>query len=140
MATQTFTLIDEAHAAHSIELVLEGQRLLVDPGSLEAATGWSVKPEGFCQGALCVPAGDAVDADGRVDVARFAARLGRPLVVDAPERAVSLGAAATTRADALQSLEAPDFARKSRDEIGVLADSFARMRASVVQAMKMLES
>jgi protein-histidine pros-kinase len=37
-------------------------------------------------------------------------------------------------------LEAPDFARKSRDEIGVLADSFARMRASVVQAMKMLES
>jgi HAMP domain-containing protein len=37
-------------------------------------------------------------------------------------------------------LEAPDFARKSRDEIGALADSFARMRASVVQAMKMLDS
>jgi HAMP domain-containing protein len=37
-------------------------------------------------------------------------------------------------------LEAPDFARKSRDEIGVLADSFARMRASVVQAMKMLDT
>jgi HAMP domain-containing protein len=37
-------------------------------------------------------------------------------------------------------LEAPEFARKSRDEIGVLADSFARMRASVVQAMKMLDS
>lgn len=37
-------------------------------------------------------------------------------------------------------LEAPDFSRKSRDEIGVLADSFARMRASVVQAMKMLDT
>jgi protein-histidine pros-kinase len=37
-------------------------------------------------------------------------------------------------------LEAPEFARKSRDEIGILADSFARMRASVVQAMKMLEA
>jgi protein-histidine pros-kinase len=37
-------------------------------------------------------------------------------------------------------LEAPEFARKSRDEIGVLADSFARMRASVVQAMKMLDN
>ncbi|NRF68094.1 DUF3365 domain-containing protein [Aquincola sp. S2] len=37
-------------------------------------------------------------------------------------------------------LEAPDFERKSRDEIGVLADSFARMRASVVQAMKMLDT
>lgn len=37
-------------------------------------------------------------------------------------------------------LEAPEFARKSRDEIGTLADSFARMRASVVQAMKMLDT
>lgn len=37
-------------------------------------------------------------------------------------------------------LDAPEFATGSRDEIGVLADSFARMRASVVQAMKMLES
>ncbi|MBL0150151.1 MAG: DUF3365 domain-containing protein [Ideonella sp.] len=36
-------------------------------------------------------------------------------------------------------MDAPEFATRSRDEIGVLADSFARMRASVVQAMKMLE-
>jgi protein-histidine pros-kinase len=37
-------------------------------------------------------------------------------------------------------LEAPDFGTGSRDEIGTLAASFSRMRASVVQAMKMLES
>ncbi|MBU6258391.1 MAG: DUF3365 domain-containing protein [Burkholderiales bacterium] len=37
-------------------------------------------------------------------------------------------------------LEAADFSTGSRDEIGTLADSFARMRASVVQAMKMLDS
>ena len=36
-------------------------------------------------------------------------------------------------------MAAPDFASSSRDEIGVLATSFARMRASVVQAMKMLD-
>jgi protein-histidine pros-kinase len=36
-------------------------------------------------------------------------------------------------------LAAPEFSSRSRDEIGVLAASFARMRASVVQAMKMLE-
>jgi protein-histidine pros-kinase len=36
-------------------------------------------------------------------------------------------------------LAAPEFTSRSRDEIGVLAASFARMRASVVQAMKMLE-
>jgi protein-histidine pros-kinase len=37
-------------------------------------------------------------------------------------------------------LEAADFSTGSRDEIGTLAESFARMRASVVQAMKMLDS
>ena len=37
-------------------------------------------------------------------------------------------------------LAAADFKLDSGDEIGVLAQSFARMRASVVQAMKMLES
>jgi len=36
-------------------------------------------------------------------------------------------------------LAAPEFSSHSRDEIGVLATSFARMRASVVQAMKMLD-
>jgi HAMP domain-containing protein len=36
-------------------------------------------------------------------------------------------------------LNAPEFAAKSRDEIGTLAESFSRMRASVTQAMKMLE-
>jgi protein-histidine pros-kinase len=37
-------------------------------------------------------------------------------------------------------LDAPEFDSRSRDEIGTLAASFARMRASVVQAMKMLEN
>lgn len=37
-------------------------------------------------------------------------------------------------------LEAPEFATGSRDEIGVLADSFGRMRKSLVHAMKLLDS
>ncbi len=37
-------------------------------------------------------------------------------------------------------MDAPEFQTTSKDEIGVLAESFARMRASVVQAMKMLEN
>jgi HAMP domain-containing protein len=36
-------------------------------------------------------------------------------------------------------LDAPEFKLGSRDEIGVLASSFARMRQSVVQAMRMLD-
>jgi protein-histidine pros-kinase len=37
------------------------------------------------------------------------------------------------------NMDAPDFQVRSRDEIGVLADSFNRMKKSLVQAMKMLE-
>lgn len=37
-------------------------------------------------------------------------------------------------------LDAPEFVVKSKDEIGVLADSFGRMRKSLVHAMKMLET
>ena len=39
----------------------------------------------------------------------------------------------------LGDMDVPDFTRRGRDEIGVLAESFNRMKKSVVQAMKMLE-
>lgn len=38
-----------------------------------------------------------------------------------------------------ENMEAPDFEVKSGDEIGVLTQSFNRMKKSLVQAMKMLE-
>ena len=40
----------------------------------------------------------------------------------------------------LGELDIPEFTRASRDEIGALSRSIARMRTSMVQAMKMLES
>lgn len=40
----------------------------------------------------------------------------------------------------LGELEIPEFKRNSRDEIGMLSRSIARMRTSMVQAMRMLES
>ena len=39
----------------------------------------------------------------------------------------------------LGKMDVPDFRARANDEIGVLADSFNRMKKSVVQAMKMLE-
>ena len=39
----------------------------------------------------------------------------------------------------LGQMDAPEFASGSKDEIGVLSESFARMRRSLVQAMKMLD-
>jgi protein-histidine pros-kinase len=40
----------------------------------------------------------------------------------------------------LGDVDAPDFVAKSRDEIGKLAHSLSRMRRSLVQAMRMLET
>jgi len=40
----------------------------------------------------------------------------------------------------LGELDAPEFAFKSKDEIGTLAESFTRMRKSMVHAMKMLDT
>ena len=40
----------------------------------------------------------------------------------------------------LGEMDAPGFDSRSRDEIGVLTESFARMRKSLVQAMKMLDA
>jgi protein-histidine pros-kinase len=39
----------------------------------------------------------------------------------------------------LGELDAPEFASAAKDEIGVLAESFARMRKSLVHAMKLLD-
>jgi protein-histidine pros-kinase len=58
------------------------------------------------------------------------------LVVVRPVTRLSLLADRVSQGD----LEAPEFASGSRDEIGTLTDSFARMRTSVVHAMKMLEA
>jgi len=40
----------------------------------------------------------------------------------------------------LGELDAPEFKARSRDEIGVLSESFTRMRKSLVHAMKMLDT
>jgi protein-histidine pros-kinase len=40
----------------------------------------------------------------------------------------------------LGELDAPEFKARSRDEIGVLSESFTRMRKSLVHAMRMLDS
>jgi hypothetical protein len=48
----------------------------------ERATGWAAKPEGMCKGDACVPAPGAIDADGHIDVATAAERLGMALVAD----------------------------------------------------------
>ena len=97
----------------------EGERLWLSPTDLDAATGWALKPEGLCRGAVCVPIppgreGDFL-RDGRIDAAAFWRHLGQPLAHSADGRAWALGTAAADRAAALRSLQAPDFTLPDRD-------------------------
>ncbi len=72
----------------------------------EAGTGWTLKPEGACQGEVCIPlsqpAGDAVD------VASVAADLGMPLVA-APEHGLWALGPASIGSRALTSAQAPEL-------------------------------
>jgi hypothetical protein len=84
--------------------------LRVSPGDAEAITGWTLKPEGMCRDELCIPLGDEVRRDGKVDIAAFWGILGHPIVSDARGEVWVLGTAAESRSAALTGLEAPDFA------------------------------
>ena len=77
-------------------------------------TGWEIKPEGLCQGDICVPAPDAVRSDGGVDVAIVAERLGMPLIHDDDTDVWALGPA-TLSGHALTTVAAPDVPLTSFD-------------------------
>ena len=49
-------------------------------GAFERDTGWTLKPEGACQGDVCVPLDDSSVSDDRVHVESIAERLGMPIV------------------------------------------------------------
>ena len=91
----------------------DGENLWLAVDDAAIATGWTLKPEGFCKGDVCVPVpparfGEFVD-QGEINVAKLWRHLGLPLAHDAAGEAWVLGASAAARSAQLQSLEAPDF-------------------------------
>jgi hypothetical protein len=103
------TIISED--VRTIEATLSDGRILVDPTELPAGIGWELKPEGLCRDDVCVPVRDAqtLFVSDRLDVARVADALGRPIVVDADARLASIALPAEERRRALDSLVAPSF-------------------------------
>lgn len=97
--------VDTARAA--------GEDLWLPAADLPRASGWTLKPEGLCQGEMCVPLPRAATerylADGAVNLAAFWRLLGRPVLHDTSGSTWMLGAAASDRGRALCTLEAPDF-------------------------------
>ena len=90
------------------------QELTTSRSAFAHDTGWEIKPEGLCQGDICVPAPDALHADGSVNVAAVAERLGMPLVHDADHDIWALGPA-TLSGHALTTAEAADVPLVSFD-------------------------
>jgi len=86
--------------------------LSIPKSEFEAGTGWQLKPEGACQGAVCIPL--LQPAADPVDVVRVAADIGMPLVA-APEHGLWALGPASIGSRALASAQAPDV-RKSGAE------------------------
>ena len=81
----------------------------VDPDELTRRTGWAIKPEGACLGDICVPLpAEMRHADGTLDAAALAERLGAPLVHDRTHDLWALGPA-TVSGKALSTAQAPNL-------------------------------
>ncbi|MGW0763922.1 redoxin domain-containing protein [Streptomyces sp. NPDC002676] len=80
---------------------------------VERTLGFTRKPQGWCQGDICVPAAAVArieDADaGMLDVTAFAELLGRPVAIEPDAGVMALGASAADRSAALVGDQAPDF-------------------------------
>jgi len=107
------TVLCDVNEAECASARVEEDCLWLSDDDFTNATGWSLKPEGFCKGDICVAATSASTAplvrNGRINVSGFWRYLGHPVVHDEAMTVWALGASAGDRAAALQSTEAPDF-------------------------------
>ncbi len=91
----------------------QGRTLWLTRGDLERATGWQMKPEGFCKDDVCVPTprGQERDylRDDEVNATAFWQLMGKTAVASRDGDVWFLGEGAQQRNEALLSLQAPDF-------------------------------
>jgi hypothetical protein len=98
-----------------------GDRLWLTTDDLRGTTGWELKPEGACQGDLCIPIPrgrehEFVREGGRqFNLSAFADLLDQPVVSDDARSIWVVGESAGARREALASLEAPDFSLPDLD-------------------------
>jgi hypothetical protein len=83
--------------------------LIIDPAAFEARTGWAIKPEGACKGAVCVPLPGVQLANGFLNANVLAQRLGMPLVADEAHGIFALGPETGITGRALTTAIAPDI-------------------------------
>jgi len=91
------------------ETLLGASGSWLSPDEVERATGWTVAPEGLCQGEVCVPLAPEMRRGERVDVAQAWRKQGHPVLNDEAGEVLVLGTGAGARSAALAGLAAPDF-------------------------------
>jgi hypothetical protein len=109
----TTTLIWAGRPPYRTTAVAEGEDLWLASDELAAATGWMLKPAGFCQAERCVRipparAGDLV-RQGKINVAALARLLEQPVLRDVSHSVWDISDAAPARRATTQNLLAPDF-------------------------------
>ena len=69
MEPMSITVVTDREA--TVDGFRSGDALLLSEDALAEATGWELKPQGLCQGDVCVPVRDrqALGPDGLIDVA-----------------------------------------------------------------------
>jgi len=111
-------------AAETGEQLIAGARVAGDDlwlpaETLPQAVGWTLKPEGLCRDELCVPVPrgreDAFRRGDHVNITAFWRLTERPWARSETGDLWVFGANARERADALLSLDAPDFALPDLD-------------------------
>jgi hypothetical protein len=109
MEAMSITVVSDREA--TVEGFRDGDSLLMPESTLDAAAGWELKPQGLCQGDVCVPVRDrsALGPAGLIDVGALGATLHRPVAVEAEHGLAVMGTAAGAAAESMQSLRAPDF-------------------------------
>ena len=87
--------------------------LWLETETLDATTGWTLKPAGVCRDEVCVPLPHGRESEfvnsHSFNIAAFTRYMGQPVLHDRPSQSWAIGEAAETRASALRSLHAPDF-------------------------------
>ncbi len=116
MRRGSFTILDNG-AESQVDAVVRQDTVWLSFNALKTALGWERKPEGLCQGDMCIPLEDEQDllSDDGVDLAGLAELLTRPLALDPEARVAYLGEAARDQSAQLMSLRAPDFSLPDLD-------------------------
>ena len=114
MTTPQFVMIENGRS-HEIAATTDSKadsstlRLATEP--LLGALGWTQKPEGLCQGDVCIPIVSRPNliAPSGIDLLGLGEVLGRPVAVDLDESVASFGAETAAHGTQLSEGFAPDF-------------------------------